>query len=75
MRGRSPGDQAAELSKRDMVVQIDQSDHMFEWLHALATILVMVIKEKAITGGLTASERFRAMTARLMVGADGQLTI
>ena len=48
---------AADLSKRkrERLVQICPSDRTFEWLHALATILV--IEEKAITGGLTASEQ------------------
>ena len=39
---------------RDRIVQICQSDHM-DWIYALATITIM--KEPAITAGLTATEQ------------------
>ena len=42
------------LPKRDKIVQICQSDEMFTWVHALATILV--INEKAFSGGLKVSD-------------------
>ena len=42
-------DQENALPKRDKNVQICQSDEMFTWVHALATILV--INEKASAAG------------------------
>ena len=51
----SPEQEEEALPKRDRIVQACQSDHMLEWLHALATVTIM--KEPAITGGRTASEQ------------------
>ena len=50
----SPEEEAA-LPRRDRIVQICQSGHMLDWIYALATITIM--KESAITGGLTATEQ------------------
>ena len=47
-------DQENALPKRDKIIQVCQSDAMFTWIHALATILV--INEKAISGGLKVTE-------------------
>ena len=52
--GPSLEDQENALPKRDKSIQICQSDEMFTWIHALATILV--INEKAVIGGLKVSE-------------------
>ena len=54
--GPSLEDQENALPKRDKIFQICQSDEMFTWVHALATILI--INEKAVSGGLKVSERF-----------------
>ena len=51
----SPEEEEAALPRRDRIVQICQSDHMLDWIHALATITIM--KEPAITGGNTATEQ------------------
>eukprot|EP00439_Symbiodinium_sp_Y106_P016698 s5622_g2.t1 len=51
----SPKEEEAALPRRDRIVQICQSDHMLDWIHALATITIM--KEPAITGGNTATEQ------------------
>ncbi|OLP96509.1 Myosin-12 [Symbiodinium microadriaticum] len=50
--GPSLEDQENALPKRDKIFQICQSDEMFTWVHALATILI--INEKAVSGGLKA---------------------
>ncbi|OLQ14331.1 hypothetical protein AK812_SmicGene1531 [Symbiodinium microadriaticum] len=80
--GPSFEDQANAMPKRDKIIQICQSDEMFTWVHALATILV--INEKAVLGGLKVSEQLKtienttwaeAMTARPVMGTDGLLTI
>ncbi|OLP79618.1 hypothetical protein AK812_SmicGene40083 [Symbiodinium microadriaticum] len=42
-----------------------QSDHMFTWVHALATILI--INEKAFSGGLKVSEQLRMWQDRLRI--------
>ena len=55
--GPSLEDQENALPKRDKIIQICQSDEMFTWIHALATILV--INEKAVIGGLKVSEQLR----------------
>ena len=39
--GPSLADQVAALPKKERIVQVCQSDQMFEWVHALATILIM----------------------------------
>ena len=46
--GPSLEDQEDALPKRDKIVQICQSDHMFTWVHVLATILI--INKKAFSG-------------------------
>ena len=43
--GPSFEDQANALPKRDKIIQICQSDEMFTWMHALATILVINARE------------------------------
>ena len=55
--GPSFEDQANAMPKRDKIIQICQSDEMFTWVHALATILV--INEKAVLGGLKVSEQLK----------------
>ena len=49
--GPSFDDVANAMPKRDKLIQICQSDEMFTWMHALATILV--INEKPVLGGLS----------------------
>ena len=63
--GPSLADQQAALPKRDRIVQICQSDHMFERVHALATILI--INEKAFSGGLKVSEQLRMWQDRIKI--------
>ena len=41
---------------------------MFEWVHALATILI--INEKAVIGGLTASEQLKLWQNRIKILTD-----
>ena len=80
--GPSLEDQENALPKRDKIVQICQSDEMFTWMHALATILV--INEKAFSGGpqgVRAAENVAGLDANpqaacmdfrpLNLGADG----
>ena len=47
--GPSFDDVANAMPKRDKLIQLCQSDEMFTWMHALATILV--INEKPVLGG------------------------
>ena len=61
--GPSLEDQENALSKRDKIAQICQSDEMFTWVHALATILI--IDEKAFSGGLKVSEQLRMWQDRI----------
>ena len=63
--GPSLEDQENAMPKRDKIVQICQSDEMFTWIHALATILV--ISEKAISGGLKVSEQLRMWQDRMRI--------
>ena len=58
-------DQEADLFKKERIVQVCQSDQMFEWVHALATILIM--SEKVIIGGLTGSEQLRMWQNRIKI--------
>ena len=55
--GPSFDDVASAMPKRDKLIQICESDEMFTWMHALATILV--INEKPVLGGLKVSEQLR----------------
>ncbi|OLP79318.1 hypothetical protein AK812_SmicGene40405 [Symbiodinium microadriaticum] len=61
------------LPKRDKIVQICQSDEMFTWVHALATILV--INEKAFSGGLKVHNLGGSHDCLPSHGTDGMLTI
>ena len=63
--GPSFEDQANAMPKRDKLIQICQSDEMFTWMHALATILV--INEKAVLGGLKVSEQLRVWQDRIRI--------
>ena len=63
--GPSLEDQENALPKRDKIVQICQSDEMFTWIHALATILV--INEKAVIGGLKVSEQLKVWQDRIRI--------
>ncbi|OLQ10417.1 hypothetical protein AK812_SmicGene5913 [Symbiodinium microadriaticum] len=63
--GPSFEDQANAMPKRDKLIQICQSDEMFTWMHALATILV--INEKAVLGGLKVSEQLRVWQDRICI--------
>ncbi|OLQ07317.1 hypothetical protein AK812_SmicGene9322 [Symbiodinium microadriaticum] len=63
--GPSFEDQANALPKRDKIIQICQSDEMFTWMHALATILV--INEKAVLGGLKVSEQLKVWQDRIRI--------
>ncbi|CAE7023619.1 AAE3 [Symbiodinium sp. KB8] len=63
--GASFEDQANALPKRDKIIQICQSDEMFTWVHALATILV--INEKAVLGGLKVSEQLMVWQDRIRI--------
>ena len=58
-------EQEAAIPKRDRLIQVCHSDHMFERVHALATILI--INEKAVMGGLTVSERRRMWQNRIKI--------
>ncbi|CAE7368569.1 unnamed protein product [Symbiodinium sp. CCMP2592] len=50
----------------DQIIQVCQSDQRLEWLHSfLATISIM--KEPAVTGGLTASEQVTMWSNRIAV--------
>ena len=60
--------QNAAIPKRDRVVQVCQSDHMFEWVHAFATTLIS--SEKAVIGGLTAAEHLRMWQKRIKILAN-----
>ncbi|OLP94189.1 hypothetical protein AK812_SmicGene23832 [Symbiodinium microadriaticum] len=63
--GPSFEDQANALPKRDKIIQVCQSDEMFTWVHALATILV--INEKAVLGGLKVSEQLKVWQDRIRI--------
>ena len=63
--GPSFEDLANAMPKRDKLIQICQSDEMFTWMHALATILV--INEKAVLGGLKVSEQLRVWQDRIRI--------
>ncbi|CAE7695123.1 unnamed protein product [Symbiodinium sp. KB8] len=63
--GPSFEDQENALPKRDKIIQICQSDEMFTWVHALATILV--INEKAVLGGLKVSEQLMVWQDRIRI--------
>ena len=63
--GPSFEDQENALPKRDKIIQICQSDEMFTWIHALATILV--INEKAVIGGLKVSEQLKVWQDRIRI--------
>ena len=63
--GPSLEDQENALPKRDKIIQICQSDEMFTWIHALATILV--INEKAVIGGLKVSEQLKVWQDRIRI--------
>ena len=63
--GPSLEDQENALPKRDKIIQVCQSDEMFTWIHALATILV--INEKAVIGGLKVSEQLRVWQDRIRI--------
>ena len=63
--GPSLEDQENALPKRDKIIQICQSDEMFIWMHALATILV--INEKAFSGGLKVSEQLKMWQDRMRI--------
>ena len=63
--GPSFEDQANAMPKRDKIIQICQSDEMFTWVHALATILV--INEKAVLGGLKVSEQLKVWQDRIRI--------
>ena len=58
-------DQENALPKRDKIIQICQSDEMFTWIHALATILG--INEKAVIGGLKVSEQLKVWQDRIRI--------
>ena len=63
--GPSFDDVANAMPKRDKLIQLCQSDEMFTWMHALATILV--IKEKPVLGGLKVSEQLRVWQDRIRI--------
>ena len=63
--GPSFDDVANAMPKRDKLIQICQSDEMFTWMHALATILV--INEKPVLGGLKVSEQLRVWQDRIRI--------
>ena len=63
--GPSLQDQENALPKRDKIVQICQSDEMFTWVHALATILI--INGKPFSGGLKVSQQLRMWQDRMRI--------
>ncbi|CAE7270546.1 unnamed protein product [Symbiodinium sp. KB8] len=63
--GPSLEDQENALPTCDKIIKICQSDEMFTWIHALATILV--INEKAVIGGLKVSEQLKVWQDRIRI--------
>ena len=59
--GPSLQDQETSLPKGERAVEACQSNQLYEWVHALATIVI--IKEKVITGGFGLEAGSRVATA------------